>query len=101
MSAPTTLLMPQRHVGGALSCLSGVGVDGAHNTIGEMSVPTTLLRFCHARKVIGYCLASVQGTVLGIEVDLSSLSYFLYLFPGPYRASVPGRLVPVGSDYAN
>ena len=25
----------QRHVGGALSYLSGMGVDGAHNTVGE------------------------------------------------------------------
>ena len=44
----------QRHVGGALPCLSGMGVDGAHNTVGKMSTPTTLLRFCHARKVAGY-----------------------------------------------
>ena len=35
MSVPTTLLMPQRHVGGALPYLFGMGVDGAHNTIGE------------------------------------------------------------------
>ena len=34
-----------RHVGGALPCLSGMGVDGAHNTIGQMSAPTTLLGF--------------------------------------------------------
>ena len=35
----------QRHVGGALRHLSGMGVDGAHNTVGQMSVPTTLLGF--------------------------------------------------------
>ena len=59
MSVPATLLIPrgmqgvlpcspstvnanahntvdaQRHVGGALSYLSGMGVDGAHNTVGE------------------------------------------------------------------
>ena len=65
--------MPQRHVGGALPCFSGMGVDGAHNTIGEMSAPRTLLGFCHARKVAGYYLAGVQGMVLGIAVDLSAL----------------------------
>ena len=44
----------QRHVREALPCLSGMGVDDAHNTIGEMSTPTTLLEFCPARKVTGY-----------------------------------------------
>ena len=38
----------QRHVGGVLPCLSGMGVDGAHNTVGQMSAPTTLLGFWHA-----------------------------------------------------
>ena len=33
--------------------------------------------------------------------DLYALSYFLWTFPGPYRAGVPGRLVPVGSDCAS
>ena len=65
--------------GGALPCLSGMGVDGAHNTVGKMSAPTTLLG-----KVVGYCPAGVQGTVLDIAVDLSALLYFLRLFPGPY-----------------
>ena len=101
MPAPTTLLMPQRHVGGALSYLSGMGVDDAHNTVGEMSAPTTLLGFCHARKVAGYRPTGAQGTVLGITVDLSALPYFLRPFLGPYRAGVPGRLVPVGSDCAS
>ena len=31
--------------GGALPCLSGMGVDGAHDTVGKMSAPTTLLEF--------------------------------------------------------
>ena len=88
----------QRHVGGALPCLSGMGVDGAHNTIGKMSTPTILLGFCHARKVAGYCSAGIQGTVLGIAVDLSALPYFLRPFPSPHRAGVSGRLVLVGSD---
>ena len=91
----------QRHMGGALPCLSGMGVDGAHNTIGKISAPTTLLWFCHAREVVGYCPAGVQGTVLDIVVDLIALPYFLRPFPGPHRAGVPGRLVPVGSDYAS
>ena len=38
---------------------------------------------------------------LGIVVDLSALPYFLCLFPGPYRAGVPDRLVLVGSDRAS
>ena len=78
-----------------------MGVDGVHNTVREMSVPTTLLGFCHAREVIGYCPADVQGTFLGIMVDLGALPYFLRLFPGSYRAGVPGRLVLVGSDCAS
>ena len=44
---------------------------------------------------IGYCSAIVQGT------DLSALPYLLHLFPGPHRAGVPGRLVPVGSNCAS
>ena len=39
--------------------------------------------------------------ILGIAVDLSVLLYLLCPFPGPYRAGVPSRLVPVGSDYAS
>ena len=76
-------------------------VNGTHNIVGKMSVPTTLLGFCHARKVVGYCPTGVQGTVLGIAVDLSVLSYFLCHFSGPYRAGVPGRLVLAGSDCAS
>ena len=66
-----------------------------------MSAPTTLLAFCYAREVAGYCPTGVYGTVLGITVDLSALPYFLRSFPGPYRAGVPGWLVPVGSDCAS
>ena len=66
-----------------------------------MLTPTTLLGFCHVREVIGYCPAGVQGTFLGIAVDLGALLYFFRLFHGPYRAGVPGRLVLVGSDYAS
>ena len=78
-----------------------MGVDGVHNTVEKMSAPTTLLGFCYARKVAGYCPVAAQGTVLGITLDLSALHYFLRPFPGPDRADVPGRLVPVGSDCAS
>ena len=44
----------QRHVEGALPCLSDMGVDGAHNTVGQMSTPTTPLGFWHAWKVAGH-----------------------------------------------
>ena len=61
----------------------------------------TLLGFRHVREVIGYYPAGVKGTVLGIVVDLSALPYFLCLFLCPYRAGVPGRLVPVSFDCAS
>ena len=66
-----------------------------------MSAPTTLLGFCHAREVVGYCPAGVKGTFLGIAVDLGALPYFFRLFPGSHRVGVPDRLVPVGSDCAS
>ena len=75
-----------------------MGVDGAHNTVGKISAPTTLLGFCHVREVAGYCPTGVQGMFLGIAVDLGALPYFFCLFLGPHRAGVPGRLVTVGSD---
>jgi hypothetical protein len=34
-----------------LSCSPSMGIDGTHNTVGQMSVPTTLLGFRHAWKV--------------------------------------------------
>ena len=73
-----------------------MGVDGAHNIVGKMSVPTTL----HG-KVVGCRPVGVQGMVLGIVFDLSALPYFLCPFPGPHRAGIPGRLVLVGSDCAS
>ena len=78
----------QRYVVGALPCLFGMGVDGAHNTIGKISAPTTLLGSCHARKIAGYCPVGVQGTVLGIAVDLCALPNLLCSFP---RSSPSGR----------
>ena len=56
-----------------------------------MSVPTTLLRFCHAREVAGYCPVGVQGTILDIAVDLSALPYFLRPF-----LVLTERMSPVG-----
>ena len=50
---------------------------------------------------INYCPTGVQGTVLGITVDLSALPYLLRPFLGPHRAGIPDRLVLVGSDYAS
>ena len=38
---------------------------------------------------------------LVLRFDLSGLPYFLCSFPDPYRAGVPGRSVPVGSDCAS
>ena len=74
----------QRHVRGFTMFVWYGSFAGGHNTVGQMSAPTILLGFCHARKVAGYCLAGVQGMVLGIVIDLSALPYFLRLFPGPY-----------------
>ena len=80
--------------GGALPYLSGMGVDGAHNTVGKMSAPATLLGFCYVREVIGYYPIGVQGMVLGFAVDLGALPCFLRPFPCPYRAGILGRLGP-------
>ena len=66
-----------------------------------MSAPTTLLGFCHAREVAGYCPAGVQGTFLGITVDLGALLFFFRPFPSPYQTGVPDRLVLVGSGCAS
>ena len=86
----------QRHVGEPYCVCLIWEFDGAYNTVEKISTPTTLLG-----KVAWYCSAGVQGTILGIAVDLSALPYFLHPFPGPYRAGVPGRLVSVGSDCAS
>ena len=48
----------QRHEGGALPCLSGMGVDGTHNTVGKISAPTTLFG--------SVMLGRSQGTVLQV-----------------------------------
>ena len=66
-----------------------------------MSAPTTLLEFYRVRRVVGYYPIGAQGMIVGIAVDLSALPYFFRSFSGPYRAGVPDRLVPVGSDCAS
>ena len=101
MPAPIILLMPQRHVGGALLCLSSMGADGAHNTVGENVGAYNTSWVLSCQEVAGYYPTSIQGTVLGIAVDLSVLPYFFRPFPDPYQVGVPGRLVPVGSDCAS
>ena len=55
-------------------------------------LPSTLLT-CH----VGYCPAGVQGTILGIAVDLNALPYLLRPFPrslpsGRPRSVGPSRL---------
>ena len=45
MMAPTTLLVSRGMWGEPYRACHGMGVDGTHNTIGQMSVPTTLLGF--------------------------------------------------------
>ena len=54
--------------GGALMFLSVMGVDGAHNTVGENvgAYNTASVLSCQGGQ--GYCLAGVQDTVLGITV---------------------------------
>ena len=38
-----------------------MGVNGAHNTIGKMSAPTTLFGLCCAREVVEYCFCRCTG----------------------------------------
>ena len=47
----------QRHVGEPYR----MGVNGAHNTIGEISAPTTLFGLCCASKVVEYCFCMCTG----------------------------------------
>ena len=94
----------QRHVGGDLPYLFGMGVDGVHNTVGKISAPTTLFGLCYAREVAGYCPAGVQGTFLGIVVDLGALLYFsvrslvLTERASPVGWSQSALIAPVGEE---
>ena len=67
-----------------------------------MSAPTTLFGslLCQGGcRVLFLQVYRVWSPIL--RFDLCALPYFLRPFPGPYRAGVPGLLVPVGSDCAS
>ena len=79
-----------------------MGVNDAHNTVGEnVGAYNTAWVLSHQGgcKVLFPQVYKVRSPVL--RFDLCALPYFLRPFPGPYRAAVPGRLVPVGSDRAS
>ena len=79
-----------------------MGVNDAHNTIGENvgAYNTAWVLSCQGgRRVLFLQVYRVWSLVLWF--DLCALPCFLCSFPGPYRADVPGRLVPVGSDCAS
>ena len=72
-----------------------MGVYGAHNTVRKISAHTTLC----VREAVEYC--SCRRTGYGPwyrGFDFVCPPCFLCMSPGPYRAGVPGRLVPFGSD---
>ena len=74
-------------------------VNGAHNTIGENvgTYNTAWVLSCQGGcRVLFLQVYMVWSPVLWF--DLCALPYFLHPFPGPYRAGIPGRLVPVGSE---
>ena len=88
--------------GGALPCLFGMGVNGAHNTVGEnvSAYNTAWVLSCQrGRRVLFLQVYRVRSPVL--RFDLCALPYFLRPFPGPYRAGIPGRWIPVSSDCAS
>ena len=92
----------QRHMVGALPYLSSMGVNGAHNTIGEnvAAYNTAWVLSCQeGRRVLPGRCTGYGPWYYGLT--LCALSYFLRPFPGPYRAGVPGRLAPVGTDCAS
>ena len=68
MPASTILLMPRGMWGEPYRICLVWEFDGTHNTVREMSAPTALLGFCHAREVVGYCMVGAQGMVPGIVV---------------------------------
>ena len=76
-----------------------MGVNDAHNTVGKMSTPTTLFGLCCAREVAEYCFLQVYRVRSLVSwFDLCALPCFLRSFPGPFRAGVPGWLVPVEEE---
>ena len=79
-----------------------MGIDSAHNTVAvKRRRPQHYLGSDMPRRLQGTLLTcpvgptGVQGTVLGIAVDLSVLLYLLCPFPGPHeRASPVGWFQP-------
>ena len=88
------IVVVQRHVGVPYR----MGVNGAHNIVGEMSAPTTLFVLGKLQSTVS---TGVQGMFPVSWFDSRALPCFLRLFPGPFRVSVPVRLVLVGSDCAS
>ena len=79
-----------------------MGVNGTHNIVEEniSAYNTARALPCQGgRRVLFPQVYKVRTSVLWF--DLCALPYFLCPFPGPYRAGVPGRLVPIGSDRAS
>ena len=98
MLAPTTLSMPRGMWGEAYR----MGVNGAHNTIGENvgANNTAWVLSCQGgRRVLFQHVYRVWSLVLWF--DLCALACFLRSSPGPFRAGVPGRIAPVGSGRAS
>ena len=76
--------------------------NGAYNTVGENvgAYNTAWALPCQGGwRVLFLQVYRVRTLVLRFE--LCALPYFLCPFYGLYRAGVPGRLVPVGSDRAS
>ena len=79
-----------------------MGVNGAHNIVEENvgAYNTVWVLSCQGGcRVLFLQVYRVWSPIL--RFDLCALPYFLRPFLGPYRAGVPGLLVPVGSDCAS
>ena len=76
-----------------------MGVNGAHNTVdGNIGAYNTVC----VRKVAEYCSCRCTGYgPLYHGLTCAHRPALLRLFPGPFWAGVPGRLVPVGYNRAS
>ena len=76
-----------------------MGVNGAHNTIeGNVGTYNTVC----VRAVAEYCSCRRTGYSPWYHgLTCAPCPALLHLFPSPFRAGVPGRLVPVGSGCAS
>ena len=98
MPAPTTLSMPRGMWGEPYH----MGVNGADNIVEENvgAYNTAWVLSCQrGRRVLFLQVYKVRSPVSWF--DLCALPCFLRSFPISFRASIPGRLVPVGSDCAS